>query len=56
MSELSDKDLAGFVGASAAILGLPLDDQALAAVTDVMRGLLKQAEIVLDAPSSEVTS
>jgi len=48
MTTLSDADLAAFVATSAAILGLQLDDQAQAAVLDAMRGLMKQAALVLD--------
>jgi hypothetical protein len=50
MTTLSDADLAAFVATSAAILGLQLDDQAQAAVLDAMRGLMKQAALVLDYP------
>jgi hypothetical protein len=50
MTTLPDADLAAFVATSAAILGLQLDDQAQAAVLDAMRGLMKQAALVLDYP------
>lgn len=55
MKTLSDADLAVFVAASAAILGLQLDDQAQAAVIDAMRGLIKQAALVLDYPKPPAT-
>ena len=48
MTALSDAALAEFVATSAAILGLQLDDQELAAARDTMRGLLNQAALVLD--------
>jgi hypothetical protein len=48
MTALSDAALAQFVATSAAILGLQLDDQELAAARDTMRGLLNQAALVLD--------
>jgi hypothetical protein len=50
MTTLPDADLAAFVGASAAMLGLQLDDQAQAAVLNAMRGVLSQAALVLDYP------
>ena len=49
-ASLTDAALAEFVATSAAILGLPLDDQELAAARDTMRGLLNQAALVLDYP------
>lgn len=48
MTALSDEALAEFVAASAAILGLQLDDEALTTVRDTMRGVLKQASLVLE--------
>jgi hypothetical protein len=56
MTTLSDADLAAFVATSAAILGLQLDDQAQAAVLDAMRGLMKQAALVLDYPKPPAAS
>jgi hypothetical protein len=50
MTVLSDAALAEFVATSAAILGLQLDDQALATVRDTMRGVLNQAALVLEYP------
>ena len=55
MTTLSDADLAAFVATSATILGLQLDDQAQAAVLDAMRGLMKQAALVLDYPGPPAT-
>lgn len=48
MTALSDEALMEFVAASAVILGLPLDDESLATVRDAMRGVLKQAALVLE--------
>ena len=48
MTALSDTALAQFVATSAAILGLQLDDQELAAARDAMRSQLNQAALVLD--------
>lgn len=48
MIVLSEAALADFVAASAAILGVELDDAALAAVREAMRGVLKQASLVLE--------
>jgi hypothetical protein len=50
VTTLSDEGLAEFVAASAAILGLQLDDEALATVRDTMRGVLRQASLVLESP------
>jgi hypothetical protein len=50
MTPLSDAELAAFVAASAAMLGLQLDDQAQAAVRDAFRGVIGQAALVLDYP------
>lgn len=50
MTDLPDDALAGFVAASAAILGLQLDEETLATVRDTMRGVLKQASLVLEDP------
>jgi hypothetical protein len=50
MTTPSDADLAAFVAISAITLDLQLDDQAQAAVLDAMRGLMKQAALVLDYP------
>jgi hypothetical protein len=55
MTMLSDADLAAFVTTSAIVLGLRLDDAALAAVTDAMRGVLGQAALVLDCPPASTT-
>jgi hypothetical protein len=52
MMAASDAELAAFVGTSAAILGLQLDDEAQAAVLNAMRGLLSQVALVLDYPES----
>jgi hypothetical protein len=46
----SDGALAEFVATSAANLGLQLDDETLATVRDTMRGVLKQASLVLEDP------
>ena len=50
MTPLSDVDLAALVAASANMLGLQLDGQALEAVRDAMRGVVSEAEVVLDYP------
>jgi hypothetical protein len=50
MTVPSDDALAAFVAASATILDLQLDDEALATVRDTMRGVLKQASLVLADP------
>ena len=50
MTPLSDAELAAFVATSAAMLGLQLDDQALAAVLDAMRGVVSQAALILEYP------
>lgn len=48
MTVVTDDDLAAFVTISAAILGLQLSDDALAAVHEAMRGVMMQAALVLD--------
>ncbi len=50
MSFPSDVALAEFVSTSADILGLQLDEQALATVRDTLRGVLIQAALVLEHP------
>jgi hypothetical protein len=50
MIEPEDIDLGSFVGASAPLLGLELDELARAAVSEVLRGLVRQAALVLDHP------
>jgi hypothetical protein len=52
MTPLSDAELAAFVATSADMLGFQLDDQALAAVLDAMRGVISQAALVLDYPKA----
>lgn len=47
MTAPSDEELAAFVAASAAMLDLKLDDGALAAVTEAMRGVAAQAALVV---------
>ena len=53
MTEPSDDDLAAFVAASAVMLALQLDDEALTAVCDAMRGVMKQAVLVLNHPPAQ---
>lgn len=56
MTEPSDENLVSFVAASAGMLELQLDNEALAAVCDAMRGVMKQAALVLNhAPAQAET-
>jgi hypothetical protein len=55
MTNLSDSELSAFVATSAILLGLQLDDQALGAVPDAMRGVINQATLVLDYSASSDT-
>lgn len=50
MIEPDEIDLDSFVGASASILGLNLDELAQAAVSEALKGLVQQAALILDHP------
>jgi hypothetical protein len=50
MIEPEKIDLDSFVGASAPLLGLELDEPAQAAASEALRGLVRQAAFVLDHP------
>ena len=50
MIEPEDIDLDSFVRTSAPLLGLVLDELEQAAVSEVLRGLVRQAALVLDHP------
>lgn len=53
MIDPEDIDFDSFVGASASLLGLELDELAQAAVSETLRGLVLQATLVLDHPPGD---